>query len=131
MAKQVKQREFYTMDASGVYLGPVEAEECPKNATEKKPTVNGKDDETPVFIGGEWITMSHADILKSTEIRTLRNAKLSHSDFTQVLDFKGDTDAWAKYREELRNIPNQKGFPQSVDWPEAPSLAPIVSEPKK
>ena len=29
--------------------------------------------------------------------------------------------AWAKYRQELRDIPQQEGFPYNVSWPEKPT----------
>lgn len=30
------------------------------------------------------------------------------------------SDVWKKYRQALRDVPAQKGFPQSIDWPKAP-----------
>lgn len=29
--------------------------------------------------------------------------------------------AWARYRQALRDLPQQAGFPTAVEWPEAPS----------
>lgn len=29
-------------------------------------------------------------------------------------------EAWRSYREALREVPKQKGFPRRVEWPEAP-----------
>jgi len=33
-----------------------------------------------------------------------------------------DTDkiAWADYRQALRDIPEQAGFPEDIDWPPVP-----------
>lgn len=35
-------------------------------------------------------------------------------------DNGGDTAAWRKYRQALRDVPAQAGFPNSIDWPAAP-----------
>jgi hypothetical protein len=32
----------------------------------------------------------------------------------------GTTDAWAEYRQELRDITSQPGFPWEIGWPEMP-----------
>jgi hypothetical protein len=53
-------------------------------------------------------------------IRAERNRLLSESDWTQVLDAPVDQDAWATYRQALRDITSQEGFPHSVVWPTKP-----------
>jgi hypothetical protein len=45
---------------------------------------------------------------------------LTDSDWTQVADAPVDKNAWAVYRQALREVPQQPGFPFSVVWPEAP-----------
>jgi hypothetical protein len=55
------------------------------------------------------------------DIRAQRNALLSACDWTQVADAPVDQAAWAVYRQELRDIPDQPGFPANVVWPVAPS----------
>ena len=61
-----------------------------------------------------------ADSRKATEIRLERNAKLTASDWTQIADATVDKAAWATYRQALRNIPTQSGFPNTITWPDAP-----------
>ena len=61
-----------------------------------------------------------ADSRKATEIRLERNAKLTASDWTQIADATVDKTAWATYRQALRNIPTQSGFPNTITWPDAP-----------
>ncbi|MBU1040524.1 MAG: phage tail assembly chaperone [Proteobacteria bacterium] len=54
-------------------------------------------------------------------IRTDRNARLSASDWTQLPDAQLTAEAkaaWAAYRQALRDITEQAGFPQVVGWPE-------------
>ena len=53
-------------------------------------------------------------------VRTERNAKLSTTDWTQVADAPADKAAWATYRQSLRALPEQAGFPNTVTWPTAP-----------
>ena len=57
---------------------------------------------------------------KADEIRATRNTKLSESDWTQVADAPVDKAAWATYRQALRDITAQSGFPNKVTWPNKP-----------
>ena len=58
--------------------------------------------------------------LTAEEIRSLRDAKLTKSDWTQVADAPVDKTAWATYRQSLRDVPGQSGFPNEVTWPTEP-----------
>ena len=58
----------------------------------------------------------------AAEIRTERDAKLTESDWTQVADAPVDKAAWATYRQALRDIPSQAGFPNEVTWPTEPEV---------
>ena len=58
---------------------------------------------------------------KKESVRNERNMKLSASDWTQLLDSKVDKVLWARYRQELRDISKQSGFPWNVIWPKLPS----------
>jgi hypothetical protein len=52
--------------------------------------------------------------------RAERNALLSATDWTQLADAPVDKDAWALYRQALRDIPLQETFPTDVQWPVQP-----------
>lgn len=52
--------------------------------------------------------------------RIKRSASLIESDWTQIADAPVDKAVWATYRQELRDIPEQDGFPTSVVWPVKP-----------
>lgn len=56
----------------------------------------------------------------ASEARAQRNALLSASDWTQVADAPVDQAVWAAYRQALRDITAQAGFPATIDWPVAP-----------
>ena len=64
--------------------------------------------------------ISHELDLKSSSIRATRNNLLSQSDWTQVLDAPVDKTAWATYRQALRDITQQEGFPFNVVFPNPP-----------
>lgn len=56
-------------------------------------------------------------------IRDQRNALLAETDWTQATDAplgKEDVKAYREYRQALRDIPQQDGFPYEVEWPAIP-----------
>lgn len=57
---------------------------------------------------------------QAASVRSERNDKLAASDWTQVIDAPVDQAAWATYRQGLRDITSQVGFPWDVVWPVAP-----------
>ena len=56
----------------------------------------------------------------ATEARAKRNGLLAASDWTQVADAPVDQAAWATYRQALRDITAQAGFPADIAWPTKP-----------
>lgn len=81
--------------------------------------------------GANWITnwiavdldaeaIAALDARQAESVRADRNARLAACDWTQVLDAPVDAAAWATYRQALRDITVQGGFPWSVEWPVAP-----------
>ena len=57
---------------------------------------------------------------KAAEVRDERNAKLVATDWTQVVDATVDKPTWATYRQNLRDVTSQAGFPWTIDWPTNP-----------
>lgn len=60
---------------------------------------------------------------QAAAIRAQRDALLTACDWTQLPDspLAAETKAaWAAYRQNLRDITGQAGFPGSVTWPQAP-----------
>jgi len=57
---------------------------------------------------------------KAKEVRTQRDALLAETDWTQVADAPVDAQAYANYRQALRDVPQQSGFPTEVVWPIRP-----------
>jgi hypothetical protein len=60
------------------------------------------------------------DAEQAKSVRQSRSDKLADCDWTQVADAPVDKAVWATYRQALRDITTQDGFPWSVTWPDAP-----------
>ena len=89
------------------------------------------DENTPVFADNRWTQawsvrdmtaeeVASRNDAKAVEIRLRRNDQLSASDWTQVADSPVDKSVWATYRQALRDITAQDGFPLNVNWPTQP-----------
>ena len=52
--------------------------------------------------------------------RQTRDAKLSESDWHGLTDNEMSEEMTA-YRQALRDVPQQEGFPNEIDWPDEPS----------
>ena len=61
------------------------------------------------------------DATQAAAVRTDRNTRLAACDWTQLPDAPVDRDVWATYRQELRDVSSQTGFPWNVVWPSEPS----------
>jgi hypothetical protein len=48
---------------------------------------------------------------KAAQVRAQRDRLLASSDWTQVADSPVDKEAWAAYRQALRDLPNASGWP--------------------
>ena len=68
-----------------------------------------------------WTVTEISEARASENIRGCRDDLLKKTDYTQLTDAPGDTAAWATYRQALRDIPAQEGFPFTVTWPTEPS----------
>jgi len=57
--------------------------------------------------------------------REQRNALLSESDYILMPDYPltdEQREAWTAYRQALRDLPEQEGWPMNIVWPEKPSM---------
>jgi hypothetical protein len=58
---------------------------------------------------------------QSAIVREQRDRLLTETDWTQAADIPQATkDKWAPYRQALRDVPDQAGFPFDVVWPVKP-----------
>ena len=55
--------------------------------------------------------------------RAIRDGMLQACDYRMMPDFpcsEAARAAWAAYRQALRDVPQQEGFPETIEWPQAP-----------
>lgn len=85
-------------------------------------------------IAGKWYTkysivdmdadaIAALDATQSKSVRDTRNQKLKDSDWTQLVDApltQTQSFEWQTYRQALRDISTQTGFPWEVMWPQQP-----------
>ncbi len=58
---------------------------------------------------------------QASAVRADRNRRLAACDWTQLPDSPVDAGAWAAYRQALRDVTAQAGFPWAVAWPTPPA----------
>jgi len=97
----------------------------------EKPEVDYKknvQENTPDLQEGNWkqvwnVTDATAEEIEqrteqqANDVRAERNQLLSDCDWTQLADSTADKEAWAIYRQALRDLPQQDGFPYTIEWP--------------
>lgn len=83
--------------------------------------VNLTSEEIAELEARDAVYFADADIRKAAEVRAERNAKLVATDWTQASDVpQAVKDSYAPYRQALRDLPTQSGFPNEIVWPVAP-----------
>ena len=82
-------------------------------------------------IDGKWFTrysvrdmeQEAIDALNTQQAamqRSERTRRLEECDWTQLQDAPVNQQAWANYRQALRDVTTQAGFPWDITWPEKP-----------
>jgi hypothetical protein len=66
------------------------------------------------------IDSAKAQIIAAANVRNQRNQLLNESDWTQIADAPVNKAVWDTYRQALRDISLQAGFPMLVNWPTKP-----------
>jgi len=84
----------------------------------------------PVFTDGETTAAEQETAYKASKdadqaksVRTSRDDKLKECDWTQLDDTPLSNTVkatWAIYRQALRDVTTQAGFPWTITWPDAP-----------
>ena len=87
--------------------------------------------DTPTYAGDKW-HLEWSVVEKTPEekqnyynassarVRAKRNQLLSDSDWMALSDNTMTTE-WASYRQALRDLTAQEGFPHTVEWPNKPA----------
>ncbi len=128
----------YQTDLNGVYVDTTTADQDPLDSTNwlipggcvetAPPTIT--DSQLAKWDGTGWVVEDTPVVESDPEtepvapevsVRAERDNLLSTSDWTQVDDSPVDKSAWATYRQLLRDVPSQAGFPNTITWPTKPS----------
>ena len=128
--------DVYQTDLNGVYVGATIADQDPLDSTNylipagcvktAPPTITDK--QFAKWDGAKWsvetIPVVEPDpepkpLSQAETVRAKRAALLAASDTMALAD--RITDEWRTYRQALRDVPAQAGFPTSVTWPVEPS----------
>lgn len=108
----------------------------PANSTETPP-IDPKPGFVVCFKNGDWQHVSEEMVNAILQMPkngrekqneemaalALRNKLLKDSDWTQLSDTPMATAKrieWGNYRQQLRDLPKQKGWPNKVEWPQKP-----------
>ncbi len=108
-----------TVDFEG--LGPI-----PFSATPDDTEAHGRDLYARA-LAGEFGPVAECvapvlPLLTGDQVRSRRNTLLSACDWTQLPDApEAGRATWATYRQALRDVTAQAGFPGAVEWPEQPA----------
>ena len=93
-------------------LGPVFADTA---ATETEPAKTAAENEAAY--------KATKDAEQAKSVRATRDSKLAESDWRVIKAAETATtldSAWATYRQALRDVTGQSGFPWTITWPDAP-----------
>ena len=88
-------------------------------------------DPEPMLVNGSWVlgwtirTMTQEEVdAVAGDVRAERNQKLTACDWTQLTDSPLDATKKAEYetyRQALRDVTSQAGFPTEITWPIEPA----------
>jgi len=82
------------------------------------PAIENRPAKTAAENEAAYKAMKDAD--QAENVRASRTELLKACDWTQIADSTADKPTWATYRQALRDITAQSGFPWTVTWPDAP-----------
>ena len=76
-------------------------------------------EEEAEFDAAETAWIADANNRKAEKERAKRNKLLADTDWRASSDLTLSTE-WATYRQALRDVPAQAGFPNTITWPTKP-----------
>jgi hypothetical protein len=112
---------LYYYDAEGFWTGSGESAHVVENSTELAPS--GFEQR---FDGTKWVTVETPEPTpeeKAQLVRDERDGLLFMTDWvvSRAYEFGEAVPAvWVAYRQALRDVPEQEGFPENVVWPDKP-----------
>jgi len=82
-------------------------------------------DSTPTLIGNIWTKGWTLQVKSADALREERDAALKDTDWMSVSD-RTMSEAEIAYRQSLRDLPQQDGFPITHTWPDKPIKGDVV-----
>ena len=76
-------------------------------------------DAIPVLTNGVWVHGWNLKVKDAAGLRAERNALLAATDYMGLSDYPAKAGE-LKYRQSLRDVPQQAGFPKTHTWPNKP-----------
>jgi hypothetical protein len=121
--------KIYLIGADSRFLGDAEHDPYkPLPRCTLTPPPATTDEEVALWMGDKWAVTPKESAsqhqnkeLLAAAIRTERKRLLAECDWTQLPDAPVDQTRWATYRQALRDVTAQAGFPENVLWPEMPA----------
>lgn len=103
---------------------PIEERFTPDVVATMVPVPEGQDVQPGMLYDGAVFSAAPAapTVDPAESVRLERQRLLNISDWTQLADVPAETqEKWRKYRQALRDVPEQSGFPDNVKWPKEPT----------
>ena len=92
------------------------------NGVTPEPTYNYIVRDGQVILKSEADQQVYQDSIKSRGVRGERDKLLAETDWRDLPSYPGtNQDGWRTYRQQLRDLPSQAGFPNNVTWPAKPT----------
>ena len=111
------------LTGSGTYTAPVDpvptsiADQPSHDYYTQTITLSETPDSSGVL---NWTVTDLSDEQKATNFRNQRDTLLEETDWMVLSDTPSADSDWLTYRQNLRDITSQSGFPNSVVWPTKP-----------
>lgn len=122
-------KTYYSPSTRGFYSDAVHGENIPADAIEISAEQHAQLLEG-VNAGQRIVIESGVPVLAdplppsdeelAASARAKRDRLLKDSDWTLLPDAPVNRDAWKEYRQALRDVTGQSGFPQTITWPTPP-----------
>jgi len=105
-------RDGVTQDGNGNWVQAYVERDMFADYTDEDGTVHTKAEQEAAYT-------ARKDADAATAVRAERDKLLSETDWMGMSDVTMPAE-WATYRQALRDVPSQAGFPYNVTWPDAP-----------
>ena len=108
-------------DGSSLIMNPYDFHPCFENCNEEHEHLTPQHE----LVGLTLVETNEQVLLQELDyLRKLRNQKLLESDWTQLPNnhlTEGKRQEWAEYRQQLRDMTENREIGQDIEWPTTPN----------